>query len=201
MYLVDMLDCLDYVTFDSGPGQMMLRAVKFFNEYDPKKVKPLDIKQKAQRLMDLYEDGERRLKANREKDLARYRHEFGIFMAGKDFSVTPATQRSLQSRMSVARFARDRKRQLGQYLTPDSTAAAIVRDLHVSPRSRIMEPSFGEGAFLFQIVDHLKTEIPENKLSSWCETHLFGCEIDEKAYKKVVRTWQSRGLGTSSQQP
>ena len=95
VYLVDMLDCLEYVTFDSGPGQMMLRAVKFFKEFDPKKVKPIDIKQKVQRLMDLYQDGERRLKANREKDLAHYTHEFGIFMASKDFSVTAATQRSL----------------------------------------------------------------------------------------------------------
>ncbi len=95
VYLFDMLDCLDYVTFDSGPGQMMLRAVNFFNDFDPTRVKPLDIKQKVQRLMDLYEDGERRLKANREKGLARYRKEFRIFMAGKDFSVTPATQGSL----------------------------------------------------------------------------------------------------------
>jgi hypothetical protein len=95
VYLVDMLDWLEYVTFDSGPGQMMLRAVKFFKEFDAKKVRPLDIKQKAQRLMDLYEDGERRLRANRQRDLGRYRHDFRVFMAGEDFSVTPATQESL----------------------------------------------------------------------------------------------------------
>jgi hypothetical protein len=97
--------------------------------------------------------------------------------------------------MSVSRFARDRKRQLGQYLTPAGTAATIVKNLHVSAGSRILEPSFGEGAFLFQIIDFLKKEIPESKLSSWCETHLFGCEVDEKAYKTAVRAWQSRGLG------
>ena len=97
--------------------------------------------------------------------------------------------------MSVARFSRDRKRQLGQYLTPDTTAAAIVRDLQISPRSRILEPSFGEGGFLFQIVDYLKAEIPASKLSAWCDTHLFGCEIDEKAYRHVAAAWQSRGLG------
>jgi hypothetical protein len=96
VYLGDMLDWLDYVTFDSGPGQMMLKAVKFFTQYDPKTVIHLDIKQKAQRLMDLYEDGERRLKVNREKGLLHYRHEFDIFMAGNDFSVTLATQRSLR---------------------------------------------------------------------------------------------------------
>jgi hypothetical protein len=95
VYFVDMLDFLDYVAFDSGPGQMMLEAARFFNEYDPTKVRRLDIKRKVQQLMDLYEDGERRLKANREKGLAYYRREFEMFMAGNDFSVTPATQRSL----------------------------------------------------------------------------------------------------------
>jgi len=59
VYFVDMLDWLDYVTFDSGPGQMMLKAVRFFAEYDKREAKTLDIKAKVQKLMDLYEDGER----------------------------------------------------------------------------------------------------------------------------------------------
>lgn len=95
VYLVDMLDWLDYVTFDSGPGQMMLKAVKFFDGYDPKRAIELDVRKKAQRLMDLYEDGERRLKENRERDLERYKREFRDFMVGNDFAVTPITQRSL----------------------------------------------------------------------------------------------------------
>jgi hypothetical protein len=95
VYLIDMLDWLDYVTFDSGPGQMMLKAVKFFNEFDPANTKPKPIKDKVKRLMDLYEDGERRLKENREKDLADYRRQFLSFMADRDFVVTPETQESL----------------------------------------------------------------------------------------------------------
>jgi hypothetical protein len=95
VYLVDMLDWLDYVTFDSGPGQMMLRAVKFFMECEKKKARPLDIKQKVKRLMELYEDGERRLKENRRRHLEKYQREFQTFMAGHNFAVTPATQRSL----------------------------------------------------------------------------------------------------------
>jgi hypothetical protein len=95
VYLVDMLDWLDYVTFDSGPGQMMLRAVRFFGEFDAEKAQALSIRDKVQRLMALYEDGERRLKENRERDLERYRLEFAAFMANKDFAVTPETQRSL----------------------------------------------------------------------------------------------------------
>jgi hypothetical protein len=96
VYLLDMLDWLDYVTFDSGPGQMMLRAAKFFKEFDPKKVVSTDIRAKVQRLMDLYEDGERRLKANRERDLGRYQERFHQFMALKGFVVTADTQRSLR---------------------------------------------------------------------------------------------------------
>jgi hypothetical protein len=96
VYLIDMLDWMDYVTFDSGPGQMMLRAVKFFAEYDPQRQPALSIRDKVQKLMDLYEDGERRLRENRERDLDRYRLEFDSFMAGRDFAVTPETQRSLR---------------------------------------------------------------------------------------------------------
>jgi hypothetical protein len=96
VYLFDMLDWLDYVTFDSGPGQMMLRAAKFFREFDPKKVVTTDISAKVKRLMELYEDGERRLKANRERGLKQYQERFRQFMALKDFVVTAETQRSLR---------------------------------------------------------------------------------------------------------
>jgi hypothetical protein len=95
-YLIDMLDWMDYVTFDSGPGQMMLKAVKFFAEYSPERQPTLGIRDKVKKLMNLYEDGERRLKENREHDLDRYRLEFSRFMAGGDFAVTLETQRSLR---------------------------------------------------------------------------------------------------------
>jgi len=95
VYFIDMLDWMDYVTFDSGPGQMMLKAVKFFAEYDPKRQPVLGIRDKVQRLMDLYEDGEQRLRENRERDLDRYRLEFDRFMAEGGFAVTSETQRSL----------------------------------------------------------------------------------------------------------
>lgn len=96
VYLIDMLDWLEYVTFDSGPGQLMLKAVKFFNEFDPTAVKPTTtIKDKVRRLMDLYENGERRLKENREKDLDDYRRHFEAFMIDNEIIVTPETQESL----------------------------------------------------------------------------------------------------------
>ena len=46
VYLVDMLDWLDYVTFDSGPGQMMLRAAGFYTAFDSVNPHPLTIEDK-----------------------------------------------------------------------------------------------------------------------------------------------------------
>jgi len=96
VYLLDMLDWLDYVAFDSGPGQMMLKGETFFTAYDANRPGHLDIKQKVQKLMDLYEDGERRLKENRERALEYYRQEFRDFMSGQELTVTPETQRRLR---------------------------------------------------------------------------------------------------------
>lgn len=97
--------------------------------------------------------------------------------------------------MSVARLSRDRKRQLGQYLTPRSTAAAIVRQLHITPDHRVLEPSFGHGVFIFEIIEALSPTMPAEQLRLWCATHLSGCEIDREAYAAFICEWESRGLG------
>ena len=100
--------------------------------------------------------------------------------------------------MSVARLSRDSKRQLGQYLTPESTAAEIVRNLQILPTHRILEPSFGNGSFVFQVINSLKTSIPYSDFSAWCNSHLYGCEIDSAVYEMFKETWQSKGLGEIS---
>lgn len=97
--------------------------------------------------------------------------------------------------MSIARLSRDRKRQLGQFLTPASTAAAIVGSVDLSPEFRILEPSFGEGSFVFAMLDSISMSIPHDQLGTWCESHLYGCEIDNAAYNKFTGIWKSRGLG------
>jgi hypothetical protein len=97
--------------------------------------------------------------------------------------------------MSIARLSRDRKRQLGQFLTPSDTAASIVRNVGLLPDAKILEPSFGEGAFIFEVLASVQASIPRNELGSWCENHLYGCELDDGAYAKFTAAWESRGLG------
>ena len=80
IHMVDMLDYLDYVTFDSGPGQMMLKSNAFFNAREQKIVpenKPL--KDKVQKLISILEDGERRLVTNRAKKLTAVRSAASLY--------------------------------------------------------------------------------------------------------------------------
>jgi hypothetical protein len=97
--------------------------------------------------------------------------------------------------MSVARLSRDRKRQLGQYLTPPPTAAAIVGQLQLSPDDAVLEPSFGQGSFVFALINALASTLSPDELQRWYTTRLYGCEIDGVAYDLFAKAWESRGLG------
>jgi hypothetical protein len=70
VYFVDILDYLDYVAFDAGPGQLMLKEREFYAAID-NGIKPpkLDLEQKVQRLVATLEDGHARLIANRARTL------------------------------------------------------------------------------------------------------------------------------------
>lgn len=96
VYFVDMLDYLEYVTFDSGPGQIMLKARRFFDALDNEVIpEPLTIIQKIDKLMRLLEDGERRLATNRATVLTLFRGQETEYNRRGTHLVTPATQESL----------------------------------------------------------------------------------------------------------
>lgn len=97
--------------------------------------------------------------------------------------------------MSVARFSREKKRQLGQFFTPEQTARAIVGELDVLPSQRILEPSFGEGAFAFAVLDAILPQIGKERARQWCADYLYGCELDKVAYDGFKQKWRSLGYG------
>ena len=99
VYFLDMLDYLDYVTFDSGPGQIMLKANKFYQALAEKVVPaPLSLGQKVNQLLDLLEDGERRLIDNRRRVLLTYRQKVADYNQTPTHLVTAATQAALNLR-------------------------------------------------------------------------------------------------------
>jgi hypothetical protein len=74
VYLIDLLDYLDFVNFDAGPGQVMLKERELYIEL-LKNVAPaeLSLLEKVQKCMAIMEDGYERLRVNRERQLDKYR--------------------------------------------------------------------------------------------------------------------------------
>ena len=97
--------------------------------------------------------------------------------------------------MSEARLSRTAKRQLGQYLTPPATAAAIVGQLPLSPDDLILEPSFGSGSFVFELAKRLSGSLAAADFRGWCESRLFGCEIDGETYGSFAADWAAHDWG------
>lgn len=87
VYLVDLLDYLDYTHFDSGPGQLMLKE-RFFYEAMAKNIFPpdLSILEKTEKLMGILEEADERLRRNR--DQARMHLQERVYDFGLRGSVT-----------------------------------------------------------------------------------------------------------------
>lgn len=68
--LVNIFDYLEYMHFDSGPGQIMLRSDAFYNHvHGEGGPEPLSLRQVVEALLELRRDGDRRLIANRARKL------------------------------------------------------------------------------------------------------------------------------------
>jgi hypothetical protein len=84
---------------------------------------------------------------------------------------------------------RDKKKQLGQFMTPPELAVKIVAELELTETSHILEPSFGEGAFLFALIEKLLTlgkGTRQEKLERIFTSQLYGVEIDEQLFSQTV---------------
>ncbi len=91
--------------------------------------------------------------------------------------------------MSQAKQARERKRQLGQFLTPEPIARALVARLPLTSQVLILEPSFGDGAFLVPLVERLiqlHEGSPAERLARVYERNLFGVELDPQLYDQAL---------------
>ena len=76
VYFVDMLEYLDFITFDAGPGQAMLKERQFYDAFDRGEKRPLlNVTQKVTQLVALLEDGDKRLIANRQAKMIRLRRD------------------------------------------------------------------------------------------------------------------------------
>lgn len=96
VYFLDMLDYLDFVTFDSGPGQIMLKAENFYAEYDSFTPPSCALPEKAERLMRILVDGDKRLFVNRRQKMLTLRKALEEYRTNNNFLVSPKTQENLK---------------------------------------------------------------------------------------------------------
>ena len=92
-YLIDLLDWLDFVRYDAGPGQIMLREQEFYDAMDSGHVPPRrNVPAKAESLFRLFERKLMDLFANRQARLDRQRIMLEKFM-DQDFIVDQSALR------------------------------------------------------------------------------------------------------------
>ena len=67
VHFVDLLDCLDYVHFDSGPGQIMLKQKDFYDAFGENGVivNTIGLIEKIEKLLEMFKEGNIKLAENR----------------------------------------------------------------------------------------------------------------------------------------
>lgn len=87
------------------------------------------------------------------------------------------------------------RKEKGQYITPEKIVVMILDDIGYAGdkvlTKKIMEPSFGDGAFLSEIIKRIikagrKQSLPEKEISDIIQNNVFGIEKYEKIYKKAI---------------
>lgn len=79
-YFFDLLDWTDFITYDAGPGQIMLKEQDFYDAYDSGSAPPCrSIQEKVSRLFDLFEQRVEALFQNRRRRLRRQRKQLERF--------------------------------------------------------------------------------------------------------------------------
>jgi hypothetical protein len=99
--------------------------------------------------------------------------------------------------MSQSKYKRDKKKQLGQFMTPESLAYKLINLRDYKITDKILEPSFGRGGFLFPIIDKLIEVYPKDlsdnkKLDLIFENNLFGVELDSDLYLETLNEIEKR---------
>jgi hypothetical protein len=97
--------------------------------------------------------------------------------------------------VSQTKTLRDKKRQWGQFLTPPATAERLAADLPLTSNDTVLEPSFGDGAFLLPLIENflsLYSGPISARLDRILTRNVYGAEIDPELYAQCLEKIQSR---------
>ena len=97
--------------------------------------------------------------------------------------------------VSIARNARESKRQMGQFLTPIPLATELVADLPLEHHHRVLEPSFGDGSFLIPLIERFMTFYEgdvDSRLAQALQNNIYGVELDADLYHRCLETIRAK---------
>lgn len=97
--------------------------------------------------------------------------------------------------MSITKTKREKKRQLGQYLTPIHTARLLVAQLIVKKSDKVLEPSMGDGSFILPLIEKfmvLYEGSMEERLEQVLTQNIYGVEIDNTLYQRCLENIKSK---------
>lgn len=87
--------------------------------------------------------------------------------------------------MARTKHHREKKRQLGQFLTPPEIAAAVLSHVTLGPGDRVLEPGFGDGAFLIPLIDRF-LRLRDGALDRVLTENVWGIELDESCFCRTL---------------
>jgi len=91
--------------------------------------------------------------------------------------------------MAETKLNRNKKKQLGQFMTPIEKCEEIINRLTFSVNDKILEPSFGCGNFIITIIDKLLPlydGTTEEKLDKILTNNIYGVELDKELFNKTL---------------
>ncbi len=100
--------------------------------------------------------------------------------------------------MSQTKAARIEKRQLGRFYTPAALASRLVAEIPLTPRSTVLEPSAGAGAFVLPFVERfmrLHEGTDSERLQRVLTENVFAVEIDREAHAALLAAIERRWGG------
>lgn len=85
----------------------------------------------------------------------------------------------------------NKKKQLGQFITPPGLAQSMIEDIEFKITDTILEPCFGNGSFIIPIAKKLLKLYPDDistqdKMDLILQNNLFGCEIDQILFDECI---------------
>ena len=91
--------------------------------------------------------------------------------------------------MSKTKTERSKKQQLGQFMTPADLSLSLVNEVVFNIDDKVLEPSFGDGSFILNLIDAFMKVYPastNDKLNEILNNNIYGVELDKQLYLKCM---------------